>query len=43
MENNFVTEREYSEIIMAVKNMLQGKFKKSRDKIKKADDELLKK
>ena len=42
MENNFVTEREYSEIIMAVKNMLQGKFKKSRDKIKKADDELLK-
>ena len=35
MENNFVTEREYSEIIMAVKNMLQGKFKKSRDKIKK--------
>ena len=35
MENNFITEREYSEIIMAVKNMLQGKFKKSRDKIKK--------
>ena len=35
MENNFITEREYSEIILAVKNMLQGKFKKSRDKIKK--------
>ena len=31
---NIVTEKEYSEIILAVKNILQGKFKKSRDKIK---------
>ena len=31
---NLITEKEYSEIIIAVKNMLQGKFKKSRDKIK---------
>ena len=31
---NIVSEKEYSEIITAVKNMLQGKFKKSRDKIK---------
>lgn len=35
IDNNFITEKEYSEIILAVKNMLQGKFKKSRDKIKK--------
>ena len=35
IDNNFITEKEYSEIILAVKNMLHGKFKKSRDKIKK--------
>ena len=35
IDNNFITEKEYSEIILAVKNMLEGKFKKSRDKIKK--------
>ena len=35
IDNNFITEKEYSEIILAVKNMLDGKFKKSRDKIKK--------
>ncbi len=33
-DKNIVSEKEYSEIITAVKNMLQGKFKKSRDKIK---------
>ena len=35
IDNNLITEKEYSEIILAVKNMLHGKFKKSRDKIKK--------
>ena len=33
-DKNIITEKEYSEIILAVKSMLQGKFKKSRDKIK---------
>ncbi|MBU87135.1 MAG: excinuclease ABC subunit C [Flavobacteriaceae bacterium] len=33
-DKNIITEKEYSEIILAVKNILQGKFKKSRDKIK---------
>ena len=37
---NIVSEKEYSEIIIAVKNMLQGKFKKSRDKIKMQNPEL---
>ena len=33
-DKNIITEKEYSEMILAVKNMLQGKFKKSIDKIK---------
>ena len=33
-DKNIINEKEYSEIIIAVKNMLQGKFRKSRDKIK---------
>ena len=33
-DKNIITEKEYSDMILAVKNMLQGKFKKSKDKIK---------